>query len=418
MLRVGLSGGIGSGKSTVSRRLVEHGAVLIDSDVLAREAVTAGSEGLALIRERFGDKVIGADGNLDRPALGRVVFGDDDARQDLNAIVHPRVHALTQERMERAPSDAVVVHDIPLLVELDRAADYHLVLIVGAEEEVRLRRLVEDRGMSEDDARARIAAQATDEQRRAAADVWLPNGADLASVHAAVDTLWSHRLVPFEANLRSSTTTTRDSKVLLVAPDPSWPTTAARLLARIQLQVGSAGLADRVTGGQHIGSTAVPGLPAKDVIDLQLTVDDLRVATSPEFENALLAAGFAPTAGRLRGSSGEIVDSVHAFAPDPAEWVKVTYGGCDPGRVVHLHVRRTGSAAAEVAVQFRDWLRAHPHQRDAYAAMKRRVAADHPGGTEETRGDYPTAKEPWFATHLPRARAWATEHGGQAPGGG
>ena len=168
MLRVGLSGGIGSGKSTVSRRLVERGAVLIDSDVIAREVVAVGSPGLAQVVDRFGAGVLAADGSLDRPALAATVFGDDEARAALNGIVHPLVFVETIRQMEAAPSDAVVVHDIPLLVELGREVDYHLVVIVDTPADQRLSRLVHDRGMTESEAQARIDAQATDDQISAA----------------------------------------------------------------------------------------------------------------------------------------------------------------------------------------------------------------------------------------------------------
>lgn len=322
MLRVGLSGGIGSGKSTVSRRLVEHGAILIDSDVLAREVVAPGSDGLDLIRGRFGDHVIGADGALDRPALGQVVFGDEDARTDLNAIIHPRVLEETQQRMAGAPADAVVVHDIPLLVELDRAGDYHLTVIVGAAQEVRLRRLIADRGMTEADAQARIAAQASDEQRHAAADVWLSNEADLPTLLGRVDALWSDRLLPFEENVRAGTPARWDRAARVVDPSPVWAPTAQRLLGRVRRQVVQVGLAEQVTEYAHVGGTALPDRPAQDVIDLQITVDSFSVVGRPQFETAMLAAGFAR-------------EVPEASAPSAGEGT-ATYGACDPGRAARL----------------------------------------------------------------------------------
>lgn len=189
-----MTGGIASGKSTVARIWQGLGAVLIDSDVLAREVVAPGTEGLAEIAERFGDRVIATDGSLDRAALGRIVFADPQARTDLEAITHPRVHARTAELMAQAPSDAVVVHDIPLLVELDRAGEYDLVVVVGASEQVRLDRLVHDRGMEPEQARARIAAQATDEQRRAVADLWIPNEGTTEELEAEAVRAWQHIL--------------------------------------------------------------------------------------------------------------------------------------------------------------------------------------------------------------------------------
>jgi len=196
MLRVGLTGGIASGKSTVGRVWADLGAVLVDSDVLARRAVEPGSDGLAAVVARFGPGVLGADGVLDRAALGARVFGDDEARRDLEAIIHPRVRAMTEEAIRAAAPDAVLVHDIPLLVELHRQADYDVVVVVAASERVRLDRLVHDRGMTEDQARARLAAQATDEQRRAVADVWLVNEGSREELVAEATRVWHEVLLP------------------------------------------------------------------------------------------------------------------------------------------------------------------------------------------------------------------------------
>jgi dephospho-CoA kinase len=189
MLRVGLSGGIGSGKSTVSRGLARRGAVVIDADAIAREVVEPGSPGLAAVVERFGDEILTADGRLDRPRLAALVFGDEAARADLNAIVHPRVAAETARRASSAPGDSVVVFDVPLLVEAARSG-YDLVVIVEAPEDVRLERLV-GRGMDPGDARRRMAAQATDEERRKVADVVLDNSGSEADLEAQVDALWA-----------------------------------------------------------------------------------------------------------------------------------------------------------------------------------------------------------------------------------
>lgn len=202
VLRIGLSGGIGSGKSTVARRFAEHGAVVIDADVIAREVVSPGSDGLAELVERFGPDILDADGALDRPAMAGRVFGDDDARARLNAVVHPRIAARTAELMAEAPADAVVVHDIPLLVEAGYGPHYDLVVIVDAPVEQRVRRLIE-RGLEESDARARIRAQATEEQRRAAADVWLDNTGSTDDLVAQVDALWSERCLLLRDWLRA-----------------------------------------------------------------------------------------------------------------------------------------------------------------------------------------------------------------------
>jgi len=193
---VGLTGGIGAGKSAVARRLASHGAVIIDADALAREVVEPGTEGLAEVVATFGDQVLAADGSLDRAALGRVVFEDPAARERLEAIVHPRVRDRTAEIVATSPADAVVVNDVPLLVETGLAGAYDVVIVVEATESVRVARLVADRAMSQVDARARIEAQASDEQRRAVADVVIVNNGTLAELDAEVDTVWRDRLRP------------------------------------------------------------------------------------------------------------------------------------------------------------------------------------------------------------------------------
>lgn len=175
MLRVGLTGGIGSGKSTVSALLAGHGAVVIDYDQLARDVVAPGSATIGLISERFGADVIGADGALDRPALGSIVFGDPQALSDLNGITHPAIRALAAERERSAGDDAIVVHDNPLLVEMGADALCDVVIVVDVPEEVQVERLTTIRGMTEHDARARIAAQASRDKRTGAADLVIDN---------------------------------------------------------------------------------------------------------------------------------------------------------------------------------------------------------------------------------------------------
>jgi len=168
-MRVGLTGGVASGKSTVAAMLAELGAVVIDADQIAREVVAKGTPGLAAVVEEFGDGLLAPDGELDRPAMGRLVFNDEAARRRLEAIVHPLVFERILELEEDAPDDAVVVHDIPLLAENGRAGDFDAVIVVDAPEALQLERMTRDRDWSEDDARSRIAAQATREDRRAVA---------------------------------------------------------------------------------------------------------------------------------------------------------------------------------------------------------------------------------------------------------
>jgi dephospho-CoA kinase len=190
MLRVGLTGGIGSGKSEVSSRLARHGAVVVDADLLAREVVEPGTEALAEVVASFGRKVLAADGTLDRPALGAVVFADAEARRHLEAIIHPRVRARAAQIESAADPESVVVHDIPLLVETGQAGRFHRVVVVDAPDDVRLNRLVSGRGLSVDEAQARIDAQASREQRLEVADHVVTNDADLAALDDQVTALW------------------------------------------------------------------------------------------------------------------------------------------------------------------------------------------------------------------------------------
>ncbi|QOD42736.1 dephospho-CoA kinase [Clavibacter zhangzhiyongii] len=192
---IGLTGGIAAGKTVVADRLAELGAVRIDADRLAREVVEPGTPALAEIARRFGSGVIAADGTLDRPALGAIVFQDPDARRDLEAITHPAVRALSARRMAEAGEadpDAVVVYDIPLLVESGRVDEFDRIVVVHAPRDERIRRLVELRGMPVEEAERRIASQSSDEDRLAVADDVIDSGVSLASTLAQTDRLWAN----------------------------------------------------------------------------------------------------------------------------------------------------------------------------------------------------------------------------------
>ncbi|MGW3102149.1 dephospho-CoA kinase [Streptomyces sp. NPDC001100] len=191
MLKVGLTGGIGAGKSEVSRLLVGHGAVLIDADRIAREVVAPGTPGLAAVVEAFGEDVLGPDGGLDRPKLGSIVFTDPEKLAVLNSIVHPLVGRRSRELETAAADDAVVIHDVPLLAENALAALYDLVIVVDASPETQLDRLVRLRGMTEEDARARMAAQATREKRLAIADIVIDNDVPLEALERRVRDVWA-----------------------------------------------------------------------------------------------------------------------------------------------------------------------------------------------------------------------------------
>ncbi|MGC4996007.1 MULTISPECIES: dephospho-CoA kinase [unclassified Streptomyces] len=191
MLKVGLTGGIGAGKSEVSRLLVEHGAVLIDADRIAREVVAPGTPGLAAVVEAFGPEILTGDGSLDRPRLGSVVFADPEKLALLNSIVHPLVGARSRELESAASAGSVVLHDVPLLTENGLAPLYDLVVVVDASPETQLDRLVRLRGMTEDDARARMAAQASREQRRGIADIVIDNDVPLDALRKRVTEVWA-----------------------------------------------------------------------------------------------------------------------------------------------------------------------------------------------------------------------------------
>ncbi|MBN3928439.1 dephospho-CoA kinase [Streptomyces verrucosisporus] len=190
MLSVGLTGGIGAGKSEVSRLLDTYGAVIVDADKIAREVVEPGTEGLAAVVAEFGEEVLAPDGTLDRPKLGSIVFGDPGKLKALNAIVHPLVGARSAELQRAAGEDAVVVHDVPLLTENALAPLYDLVVVVDASPATQLDRLVRLRGMDEDDARGRMAAQATREQRLAVADIVIDNDGPLEKLEPQVAEVW------------------------------------------------------------------------------------------------------------------------------------------------------------------------------------------------------------------------------------
>ncbi|KTR09375.1 dephospho-CoA kinase [Curtobacterium citreum] len=192
---IGLTGGIAAGKSTVSRRWAEHGAVVVDADRLARDAVAPGSPGLAQVAERFGPGVIAADGSLDRPALGAVVFADPVARRDLEAITHPEVWRLAQQAFdaaEAADPDAVVVYDVPLLAEArgSRPLHFDAVIVVNAPAAQRIERLVAHRGMARDEAERRVASQASDAERLALADHVVDATGTLEATIRSADAVW------------------------------------------------------------------------------------------------------------------------------------------------------------------------------------------------------------------------------------
>jgi dephospho-CoA kinase len=378
MLRIGLTGGIGAGKSTVAGRLVERGATVVDADRIAREVVAKGSQGLAEVVTAFGPELLDPDGALDRAALAAIVFTDPEARARLNGIVHPLIGRRTAELIASAPPDAVVVQDIPLLVEGAMAASFPLVIVVDADPEERVRRLVNSRGMPERDARARMAAQADRDARRAVADIWLDNSGTPERLWPEIDRLWHDRLVPFERNMRLGVRSVPAARSVDAQRwDESaadWPAQASRIGARVGRAAG-----DRGRRVDHVGATAVPGLAARDVLELQLSV------AAPLDLDAVLPGltevGFLP-----------------ADPPAPTERLLAS---ADPGRPAELRIVVDGTSEARRALLLRDWLRADAEARRDFLQVKREGA-----GAGAACG-YARDEEAWWQARQDCAERWA-----------
>jgi dephospho-CoA kinase len=383
MLRIGLTGGIGAGKSTVSAAFAECGGIIVDGDVIAREVVEPGTEGLSQLVEAFGEDILLPDGALNRPALAARAFVDDEKRATLNGIVHPLVARRREEILDAVHEDAVVVEDIPLLVETGLAPLFPLVVVVTADMETRVTRVVA-RGMDEADARARIKAQAPEEQRRAIADALLDNSGSHGQLVEKARDVWYNRVLPLAHNIRMRHCA--PTAYQLVHYQPTWPDDARRIIKRIEMACGAKAL--RI---DHIGSTAVPGMDAKDIIDIQVTVASLEVAD--ELNNPLAKVGYP----RL-----EHITSDTPHTEDPAMWRKRIHCAADPGRPANIHVRVDGWPAQQFALLFPDWLAANSGVQGDYLAAKRRALS---------AADYAGAKEPWFADAYARAWAWAKSTG-------
>ena len=403
-LKLGLTGGAGAGKSTAAAIWRDCGAQVVDADHLARQVLAPGSDGLAQVIAAFGPGVLAKTGELDRAALAEIVFAGKDsarARAKLEAITHPRIAALTAAQFGAAAPGNVVVHDIPLLVERVDPATYHLVVVVAAPLEARLKRLGA-RGLVQADAAARIAGQASDAERARVADVVLTNAGARAELAEQAVELWEHRLLPFATNLLLA----RKAELgipRLAPPDPSWAVAAQRCIARLRRWLG-----ELLVDAEHIGSTSVSGLAAKPILDLQV---GLRSLKHLERVSALL-----PRAGFV-GVPSVVSDEIHPIPGDSASqttlaWAKGLAGSADPGCLANLHLRVSGSAGWLLALQMRDRLRADADFRENYAALKHEVAAR---GYRST-ADYAVAKEPWVAEQVPAIRQWARRTGWTVPG--
>lgn len=293
----------------MSSTFSELGGIVVDGDVIARQVVEPGTDGLARLVDAFGEQILAEDGSLNRPALAAIAFSDDEKRQTLNGIVHPLVGQRRSELIAAAADDAVIVEDIPLLVESGMAPMFPLVVIVHADEDLRVKRLIEHRGFSEQDARARIAAQASEEQRRAVADVWLDNSGTADQLVEKARQLWHERILPFAHNLHENRPA--QCEPVVVPYDPTWPDQARRIVARLKTACGH-----RAVRVEHVGPTAVPGTDAEDVIDVQVTVTSLDDAD--DLCEALTTAGYVPA------------EASH-------------YRSADPGRPTNVYLRVDGS---------------------------------------------------------------------------
>jgi dephospho-CoA kinase len=287
-------------------------------------------------------------------------------------------------------------------VESGMAPMFPLVVIVNADEDLRVKRLIEHRGFSEQDARARIAAQATEEQRRAVADVWLDNSGSTGELVEQARALWNQRILPFAHNL--NTGEPARSRPVLVPYDTSWPDQAGRIAARLNTACGH-----RAVRIDHIGSTAVPGMDAKDVIDVQVTVASLDAAD--ELAEALTSAGYVRMPVTADESKPDARSTVADFDHTNSEslWHKRLHCSADPGRPTNVHVRVDGWPNQQFALLFVDWLAANPDAQEQYLAVKRE--AERAGAPDDHIADYVAAKEPWFSDAYRHAWDWGDATG-------
>lgn len=394
MLKIALTGGIGAGKSTVARKLAQLGAHVIDADVLARDVVAPDTEGLAAVVSRFGPGVLDADGALDRARLADIVFNDAHARAELEAIIHPRVRQRARELTAAQEDDAIVVQDIPLLVETGGTPNFHLAVDVEAPRALRLERLVA-RGMDRADAVRRVDAQAGDVERSETCDVVLYNDEGLPEIERRVTTLWNERIVPFADNLRFGAKEGRPEQFRFVESDTAWPRRFEHLAARLRRVMGPSAV--RI---DHVGSTAVAGLLTEDIIDIQVTVVTLNAVDM--LESSLGEAGFF---GRIA------FDEPKPEGSDASEWEKRLYCYADPGNLSHIHFRPIDSPGQRFALLFRDWLRADDRARADYARAKGESA-----GKADSLMACTDTEEPWLSNEAwPRANEWAEANGWHPP---
>lgn len=340
MLRIGLTGGIGAGKSTVAGLLADRGAEIIDADAIAREVVAPGEPLLDVLAEAFGDDIIAADGGLDRAALAAVAFADPESTARLGALMHPVIRDRTAERFAASTAE-VVVHDVPLLVENHMEVGYHLSLLVDVPAELRLERLVATRGMDRTDAETRIARQADDAQRRAACDVIIANTGTVDATAADVDRLWTDRLAPFAANLAAGRPARREAGAGAASRD-TWATADPSTDAGSHLGGRRDGDGARLIAKLRHGTGEEFPIASADAsptgpIRLELTVPDSSVAEA--LSPRLSALGFPPVAD---GSAATLPDggsgsTAGVGAADTGAIAR--HANADPGLPVDLTVR-------------------------------------------------------------------------------
>lgn len=281
MLLIGLTGGIGAGKSTVAALFAARGAGIVDADGIAREIVEAGEPALEELRAEFGDGVIAADGTLDRAGLAGLAFASPERTAALNAIMHPAIARRTARHLDALSDREVVVHDVPLLVENGLTANYHLSVLIDVPEEIRLERLTTLRGLDADDARRRIRAQATDAQRFRACDVRLDNSGTEEQLRAQFDTLWETRIAPFRRTRIEGVPATPQSAAAEETDPNALQTAGERLIARLDRAMQTAGVDAQTSAASSDDDAALA---------LRLTTGD----PGPALEQALRDAGWVP----------------------------------------------------------------------------------------------------------------------------
>lgn len=348
MIKIGLSGGIGSGKSTVVKMLSSCGAYIIDSDKLAREVVEPGTPGLHSIVEHFGEKVLAESGELNRNALSAIVFQSDEARKVLNSITHPRIAQRTQQLIEEAPRDSIIVHDTPLLVELNLGVFYDAVIIVWASMETRLHRLQKYRDMPQEEALSRIHAQTSDEIRSQTADVVIDNNSTVEAARAQVYDLFYHYLVPWRDHLIEGEPLSMPiSLVSHQGKNPIAPKIIARLWTLLHSVTDSG-----IVSIEHIGATSMNLSLGQDIIDIHITV------THWNKKDIILST--------LKDGGYVMVKYRH----DEEKLAEYILSSTNPLRKSCIYIHHVDNPCREMYLHSNEFLRLHPQYHQQYIQSK------------------------------------------------